>query len=88
MRRISRRIRSRSVDHVLISHVMGFLIRPSMEETRKTRQHIVDELVRIARKTVVVLDRIEINQTQMSVEIEQRDRGIVHDDLDPLFPAS
>jgi ubiquinone/menaquinone biosynthesis C-methylase UbiE len=74
-----------SVDHVLISHVMGFLLRPSMEETRRARQHIVDELVRIARRTVVVLDKVEINQTQMSVEIEQRDRGIVHDDLPRYF---
>jgi SAM-dependent methyltransferase len=74
-----------SVDHVLISHVMGFLLRPSMEETREARQHIVDELVRIARRTVVVLDRVETNQTQMSVEIEQRDRGIVHDDLTHYF---
>jgi ubiquinone/menaquinone biosynthesis C-methylase UbiE len=74
-----------SVDHVLISHVMGFLLRPSMEETRKARQHIVNELIRIARRTVLVLDRVETNQTQMSVEIEQRDRGIVHDDLTQYF---
>jgi ubiquinone/menaquinone biosynthesis C-methylase UbiE len=74
-----------SFDHVLISHVMGFLLRPSMDETQRTRQHIVDELVRIARRTVVVLDRVETNQAQMSVEIEQRDRGIVHDDLTRYF---
>jgi hypothetical protein len=74
-----------SVDHVLISHVMGFVLRPSMEETRHARQYIVDELIRIARKTVVVLDRVETNQAQISIEIEQRDRGIVHDDLTSYF---
>jgi ubiquinone/menaquinone biosynthesis C-methylase UbiE len=73
------------VDHVLISHVLGFLLCSSMEETRKARQHIVDELVRIARRTVVVLDRVETNQPQMSVEIEQRDRGIVHEDVTRYF---
>jgi ubiquinone/menaquinone biosynthesis C-methylase UbiE len=76
---------SSCVEHVLISHVLGFLLGPSMEETRKIRQHIVDELVRIARKTVVVLDRVETNQPQMSVEIEQRDRGIVHENLTRYF---
>jgi len=75
----------KSVDHVLISHVIGFLLRSSIEETRRTRQHIVNELVRVARKTVIILDRIETNQKRMSVEIEQRDRGIVHDDLTYYF---
>ena len=72
------------MDHVLISHVIGFLINPSINDTRATRQRIIDELVRIARRTVVVLDSIEIGR-QMSVEIEQRDRGIVHDDLTRYF---
>jgi ubiquinone/menaquinone biosynthesis C-methylase UbiE len=76
---------SGSFDHVLISHVMSFLIRPTINETRQARQHIVDELVRIARKTVVVLDRIEPERTQMSIDIEQRDRAIVHDDLTQYF---
>jgi ubiquinone/menaquinone biosynthesis C-methylase UbiE len=73
-----------SVDHVLISHVMGFLLRCSVDETRATRQHIVDELVRIARRTVLILDRIELGR-QMSIEIEQRDRGVIHDDLTRYF---
>jgi ubiquinone/menaquinone biosynthesis C-methylase UbiE len=75
----------KSVDHVIVSHVMGFLLRSSIEETRVARQHIVNELVRIARKTVVILDRIETNHQGISVEIEQRDRGIVHDDLTYYF---
>jgi ubiquinone/menaquinone biosynthesis C-methylase UbiE len=73
-----------SVDHVLISHVMGFLLRSSVDETRAARQHIVDELIRIARRTILVLDRIELGR-QMSIEIEQRDRGVVHDDLTRYF---
>jgi hypothetical protein len=74
-----------SFDHVLVSHVMSFLIRPSTDETRQARQRVIDELVRIARKTVVVLDRIEPGEAQMSIDIEQRDRAIVHDDLTQYF---
>jgi ubiquinone/menaquinone biosynthesis C-methylase UbiE len=76
---------SGSFDHVLISHVMSFLMHPTEEETRAARQVIIDELIRIARHTVIVLDIIETNRPQMTVEIEQRDRGLVHDDLTTYF---
>ncbi len=75
-----------SVNHVIVSHVLGFLSGPGIEETKKFRQEIVDELIRIASDSVIILDMIE-NAPEIRVEIEQNNRCIVHDRLmDYFFP--
>jgi hypothetical protein len=61
------------------------MLRSTLEETRAARQRIVDETIRIARRTVVVLDAVEIKRPNLTVTIEQRDRSIVHDDLTHYF---
>ncbi|MCX5715307.1 MAG: class I SAM-dependent methyltransferase [Candidatus Omnitrophica bacterium] len=43
-------------DHLIVSHVFAFLIGPSVEETRKIRQMVIDHLVRVAAKTLLIMD--------------------------------
>ena len=76
-----------SFDHVLMSHVIGFLLRPTLEETCRERQRLVDEMIRIAARSVVILDANEAFRRPIRVEIEQRDRAAVHDDLCRYFEA-
>jgi SAM-dependent methyltransferase len=75
-----------SYNHVIVSHVLGFLSGPGIEETKKFRQELIDELIRISSDSVIILDLIE-NVPEITAEIEQNNRCIVHDRLiDYFFP--
>ena len=73
-----------SFDHVLVSHVIGFLSGPGVEETRIFRQQLIDQLVRICSASVIILDTIE-DIPEIRVELEQNTRCIVHDRLMNYF---
>jgi len=46
-----------SFDHFIISHVFSFMVGSGIDETRKLRQKLIDHFVRIAAKSVLILDR-------------------------------
>ena len=73
-----------SFDHIIVSHVIGFLCGPGTDETRELRQQIIDQMIRISSTSVMILDTIE-NLPDMSVEVEQNTRCIVHDRLMNYF---
>lgn len=47
-----------SFDHVVMSHVLSHLLAPGVEATIEKRQALIDELVRIARKSVLLIEAI------------------------------
>lgn len=73
-----------SFDHIILSHVIGFLSRPTIEETLDFRQQLIDQLVRICSTSVVILDSIE-DIPNIWAEIEQNNRCTVHDRLMNYF---
>lgn len=73
-----------SFDHIIVSHVIGFLSGPGIDETRLLRQQIIDQIIRISSISVIILDLIE-NEPGIRVEIEQNTRCIVHDRLMTYF---
>ena len=78
-----------AVDHVVVSHVFSFLIGKDLEETKKLRQATVDQLLRVAKKTVVILDaNIWKEDEGIELVIEQNTRCFISESLAPYFPAS
>ena len=75
-------------DHVVMSHVMALLIGGSIAETRATRRMIISNLVRIARKSVVIIDNPAILADQAAFKIEQLNRGYFAESILPYFPAN
>jgi SAM-dependent methyltransferase len=73
-----------SFDHVILSHVIGFIADTNILKTKQLRQQLVDNLVRICSNSVMILDSIE-NISVMTAEIEQNTRCIVHDRLMNYF---
>lgn len=70
-----------SYDHVVLSHVIPYLMGEGLAETDRARQTVIDHLVRIARRTVVILtDRIE-RRPLATIEPVLVDAAFVRDDL-------
>ena len=77
---------SASFDHVFISHVFTLLIGRNVVETRRLRQRVVDELIRISRKSFLLMDSIyQLNHGEYWVEIEQKNRCTFVVSLSPYF---
>lgn len=62
-------------DHVVISHVLSVILGEGLQATRGLRQRIISDLVRIAGKSLLIIDSPAIIAAQESFEIEQKDRG-------------
>lgn len=77
-----------SFDHVVMSHVFSVILGEGLASTRATRTMIVDEMVRIARKSVLIIDSPAIFAVAPSFEIEQRDRGVFYEDAAAYFDAT
>lgn len=73
-----------SFDHIILSHIIGFLSGPDIEQTIDLRQQLIDQLVRICSVSVIILDSIE-DIPNIRAEIEQNNRCIVHDRLMNYF---
>jgi SAM-dependent methyltransferase len=74
-------------DHVFICHAFSFLMADGETATRELRQRILDELVRIGRKTVLILDSHVLNLSDPSFEIEQLNRATYSESIIPYFQA-
>jgi ubiquinone/menaquinone biosynthesis C-methylase UbiE len=75
-----------SFDHIIMSHVMSFLSGDGIEETRRVRQNLINELIRIASKTVLILDsEVLFNREDPEFSIEQNTRGVFKESLIRYF---
>ena len=75
-------------DHVFVSHVFSFIIADGEMATHKLRQRIIDDLIRIAKKTVLILDGSAIlNLSKPLLEIEQLRRAHYYESIVPYFNA-
>ena len=76
----------RSFDHVIMSHVMSILSASGIEETRKMRQETINELIRIASKTVLILDGDAFcDKKDPEFSIEQNTRGVFKESFIQYF---
>lgn len=77
---------SGSVDHVFMSHVFSVLILDNVDETRRKRQEIVDEMIRIASKSVMILDSVcYMPEGRNEFVIEQNTRCVFTESLADYF---
>jgi ubiquinone/menaquinone biosynthesis C-methylase UbiE len=76
----------KSFDHVFTSHVFSTLLSATTEETRNAHQRIVDSFVRIARRTVIIIDEMTLGSA-LEIEIEQQTRASVMENIASYFSA-
>ena len=62
-------------DHIIMSHVFSFITKNNIVETKKLRQSILEELVRISKKTVLIIDGSYNFDLKEKFVIEQKHRG-------------
>ena len=75
-----------SIDHVVVSHVFSFLVARGIEETKKLRQTAIDQLLRIAKKTVIIMDtNIWKDDEDAELVIEQNTRCFFKESLAPYY---
>lgn len=75
-----------SFDHVIMSHVMSILSGNGIEETRRVRQTLINELIRIASKTVLILDGdVFCEKKDPGFTIEQNTRGVFKESFIQYF---
>ncbi len=72
-----------SFDWVLMSHALGFITGLSIIDTIKVRTRLVQDLARVSRKGVIILDGPP--EAGFSVEIEHKTRCIVKSNYMMLF---
>jgi SAM-dependent methyltransferase len=74
----------RSVDHVLICHVFSVLLESSVAATREYHARIIDEFVRIAAKSVLVIDQMSLGH-EPEVIIEHVTRASMRENILAYF---
>ena len=76
-----------SVDHIIFCHALSFITGTDVESTRKIRQTLIDHLIRIASKSVIILENRSIiyDDDFIDYKIEQNTRGTFRESLLPYF---
>jgi len=75
-----------SYDHVVISHVFSFIIRNNVEQTQELRKEIVNQLIRICKKNVMIMDgHIMGEPYDMTFFIEHKYRGVFREPILKYF---
>lgn len=69
-----------SIENILFAYMFSTIYSGNIEETRRVRQEIIDQAVRIARKNVIIFDYMEF-----AVFIEQKYRAIFQEDYSVYF---
>lgn len=82
-----RSIADNAYDHVVISHVLSVVLGDGIADTHRLRQEIVDHLIRIAGKSVLLIDGRDLAVCKEQFVIEQRDRGAFKESLLTYFPT-
>lgn len=75
---------AKSVDHVYVCHVFSALLSPTIDETKLRHQSIIDEFVRISRRSIMIIDSMTIGNF-LEVRIEQLTRATVCEDIVSYF---
>ena len=75
---------AKSVDHVFACHVFSTLLESTVEQTKSSHQRIIDELVRISRKSVLIIDEMSLDKS-FEVEIEQLTRASICENVASYF---
>ena len=75
-----RSLGDRSCDHVLICHVFSALLESSVAATRLYHQRVIDEFVRIAARSVLVIDQMSLGR-EPEVEIEHVSRANMRENI-------
>lgn len=74
----------KSVDHICVCHVFSTLLSPTIPETKLSHQRIIDEFVRISRKSIMIIDDMSLGKS-FDVEIEQLTRAAVCENIASYF---
>lgn len=74
-------------DHVVMSHVFSLIIDEDLPKTKVLRTSIIKELVRIAKKSVLIIDGPAIVSPREQFVIEQLNRGVFYESIDDYFPT-
>jgi ubiquinone/menaquinone biosynthesis C-methylase UbiE len=77
---------SNGFDHVLISHVFSLIMKEGEENSRKLRQNIIENLLRISKKSLLIIDSPAIlKMGESEFEIEQLHRATYKESVIPYF---
>ena len=74
------------VDHIVLSHVLAFIIAPSCRETMDARRRILSDLAAACRSSLIIIDTFGPSGDPV-ISIEQRQRANVRDDVLGYFSA-
>jgi len=74
-------------DHVVMSHVLALIFGENIDATRAIRHKLIKNLVRISRKSVIILDNPAIVSGEDRFVIEQLNRGYYSESITRYFPA-
>ena len=75
---------AKSVDHICVCHVFSTLLLPTIAETKISHQRIIDEFVRMSRKSIMIIDSMSMGKS-FEVEVEQATRAVVCEDIASYF---
>lgn len=67
-------------DHIVLSHVLAFIIAPSCNETTAARREILSDLAEACRSSLIIIDTFGA-AGEPTISIEQRQRANVRDDV-------
>ena len=74
----------KSVDHIFVCYVFSTLLSPTIHETKLSHQRVIDEFVRMSRKSIMIIDDMSLGKS-FEVEIEQLTRAAVCENISSYF---
>ncbi len=79
-----RSFEDKSVDHICVCHVFSTLLSPTIYETKLNHQRIIDEFVRMSRKSIMIIDGMSLGRS-FDVEVEHLTRAVVCENISSYF---
>lgn len=79
-----RSFEDKSIDHICICGVFSTLLESSIQQIQRSHQKIVDEFVRISRKSIMIIDEMSLDNV-VDVKIEQLTRATVFENIASYF---
>lgn len=77
-------LEDKSVDHICVCHVFSTLLEPTTHATKLSHQRIIDEFVRISRRSIMIIDSMTVGNFH-EVHIEQFSRATVCENIASYF---
>ena len=79
-----RSFEDKSVDHICACHVFSTLLESTTHETKRSHQRIIDEFVRISRRSIMIIDNMAVGSS-FDVQVEQFSRATVCENITSYF---